>query len=245
MKPNGCYAYRAEIDRASESDARWRRTLDALDHSWADDEEMRRFFGPVLQLSAASEDLGGQTAERLLCGDLPRVLRARVVRAVWDEIRHSDVFDRLTEGTEFAGERESSVLPDVVDAAESTLEVAIVHTELEALALNMFTLIARSTAARSLGSVYGAISKDEAAHVRLGGEIISYLAGVNASRADVSRHLHLFDLAARTAPVNDGVGFRTFCELLGLPELETADDLRRKQRLRRERIASMLRRGGE
>lgn len=172
MKPHGRYAYRAEIDRASESDARWRRTLDALDHGWADDEEIRRFFGPVLQLSAASEDLGGRTAERLLGGDLPRVLRARVVRAVWDEIRHSDVFERLTEGTEFAGERESSVLPHVVDAAESTLEVAIVHTELEALALNMFTLIARSTAARSLVSVYGAISKDEAAHVRLGGDYL-------------------------------------------------------------------------
>lgn len=131
------------------------------------------YFGAMAYWQIYGEDIGGRAAEALLAAGLPADLRAGLIRAMWDELRHSDMLYELTADLE---ERQpwGAVLglSDILDEASDELEFAILHTELEALALDTFKIIKDWGGQSVFGRVYAAIASDEASHIGLGREIV-------------------------------------------------------------------------
>ena len=121
------------------------------------------YFGALARLSVHTEDIGGQAAEALLSLGLPPQLRAGVVRAMWDELRHAEIFLELADslGAPARDLTPVEALIDTLQVPETELEFALVHTELEAAALDTFRLIAESLPESRVGLTYQAVSEGE------------------------------------------------------------------------------------
>lgn len=164
------------VSQAAQRDVRSRSILDPTRPA-ADvrSEHMAR----LAYFSIYGEDVGGRAAEALLAVGLPPSLRASLVRAMWDEVRHAELFNQLSQHLESPRDDWAPVLGllDILDIATTELEFALVHTELEALALDTFRIITDWGGDSQIGRVYAVVANDEAAHVRLGREITRHLRG--------------------------------------------------------------------
>ena len=139
----------------------------------------------ILSVSIAAEDLGGIAVENLLrIDDLSRPMKARLVRAAWDEVRHAAIFEGLAESLEVAFDRQRSESTAVAAATKlssqlavptTDIEFAFVHTILEALALEFFAIVARCGHSPKIKSSYRVVEADESTHVALGLDLLDYL----------------------------------------------------------------------
>ena len=216
--------------------SRDRAAAGALRSQMVVSESSRDFFASVAPLSIYSEDVGGQAAEALLGIGLPAGLRGRVVRAMWDEVRHSDLFHQLSldlEVSPTSGDKAPvALLMDTLEDAENALEFAIVHTELEALAQDVFMLCVRAESATRVGDVYQVIASDEATHVRLGFDIVRCIAA-RGMRVDRDRVRHLYSRASLLSPLGDPSMLTPLAERLSRSLASLTQDLtvRRDQRM--------------
>lgn len=197
------------------------------------------FLRLMTALSVRAEAIGGHAAEALLTIGLPYELRAGVVRAMWDEIRHAEAFLTLSQEfgtadlTELTGPAET--LMATLRSAESPLEFAVLHTELEALALDTFEVLYNGLGATRLGALYRAVSIDEASHLALGWRIVEHLVAKGAVYDD-KRVKDMLELATSQTVQGDVDSLRRLCDAVGADSVRVGPLLQRKRRVRAERL---------
>lgn len=235
-------AYRQVVAGGQARDRAARRRAPATDGAGTP-EVMAHFFAGIAALSVHSEDVGGFAAEALLATGLPAELRAALIRAMWDEIRHSDMF--LDLANDLGVDCDATDLAPIgrllttLDRATSPAEFAVVHTELEALALDVFRLVAQAVPGSRIRDTYAIVAIDEASHVRLGLDIVRHL-GASGERIDADRIDELVLRAAEQTPQGDPGLLALLCRLLGLPLDPTSVALQQRRQRRREHFARLL-----
>lgn len=241
-RPNlasGSTGYRSVVGRASARDAATGRI--SARGGRASSADLAKLFGGVARASIHTEDLGGFAAEALLSLGLPRDLRAGLVRAMWDEVRHSAAFENYAEAV---GAPEVNLVPverllDILDVGETDIEFAILHVELEALALDTFTVLKAALADTDIGRLYTVVAIDEASHVKLGAEIIDFLVGrgCTVDRARLSELLHA---AAELSYVQHEAALVDLCGWIGASAPRTQRLLLLRQASRAQRLFDVL-----
>lgn len=201
--------------------------------------DQQSFFRRIAALSVYSEDIGGFAAEEILRLGLPGDLRARTVRAMWDEVRHSDIFHRLAVSLGEPGPidplPQHEELLATFTLAETELEFALLHTELEGLALDVFRLVADALPDNLIGATYARVAIDEASHVRLGLDIVRWLScsGQVCERARVEA---LLSAATSQAVIGRDEAIESLASVLRRTPHDVAATLHTRQ-ARRHRVA--------
>lgn len=235
-------AYRELVSSAERRDgaARRRRISPAEGDV---DARSREFFAGFAPLSVYTEDVGGFAAEALLSVGLPADLRARLVRAMWDEIRHSDLFFELCDTLDVDISRVDTspvgALLEVLDGPAGPLEFAVMHTELEALALDFFQLAVAAQDGTPVGDVYRTVSADEATHVNLGMEIISHMAS-RGERIEADVLARTLDCAVSLSPLGHPGSLSPLAESLSLPVGVLVERLTTRRNRRGARMRALL-----
>jgi hypothetical protein len=135
-----------------------------------------KYVARLSSASVAAEDLGGRAAEALLSLHLEPRERAGLVRAMWDEVRHSALFGRLStelNGTVPASTPDGHPLLELLIGEAHPLTFLVLHVELEAIALDVFRVIAAHVQSERCAQLYRLVAQDEASHVRLGRRLIA------------------------------------------------------------------------
>lgn len=165
------------------------------------------------------EDVGGAAAEALLAADLPVALRGGLKRAIWDEVRHSELLERLDAMVEDVPAPDQQlgvdVLYETLAVAATPIEFAVVHMLLEAQAGDLFRLVARTQHDNVLGRVYALVNADETWHVELGLAVVAHLAEV-ASDIDHAAIAAVSEVVFATAPQSNPSTLRFLCRHLGV-----------------------------
>lgn len=204
------------------------------------------FFAQIAPLSIYSEDVGGYAAEALLAQGVPAPLRARLIRAMWDEIRHSDLFFELC--TSFDVDLSTSdiapvdYLVTVLDEAETSLEFALLHTELEAQALELFNLFGRCLPPSVARSTFRVVATDETTHVALGLEIVTHMHD-KGLRIDPERCSQLFSAADSISVLKQPEALSPVASALGTSTSSLHQRLVQRQDLRRSKILTLANEG--
>lgn len=137
------------------------------------------------------EDIGGYSAELLLRLSISSAARGSLKRAIWDEIKHVELLDRLNSLLSPPSQANIQLgvntVFETLDVARSPIEFACIHCCLEAQASDIFTLVAKSQAGNVLGEVYRVINLDEEWHVRIGLDLVRELARTNPHNTDIER----------------------------------------------------------
>jgi hypothetical protein len=182
--------------------------------------ESRNFFAEFAPLSVYSEDIGGFAAEALLAVGLPPDLRARLVRAMWDEVRHSDLFLNLCEqvDVDVSGVDTAPVesLLSLLDTPTGPLDFAVLHAELEALALDLFQLIVAADPNTRIGDTFRTVAADEATHVALGFDVVEHLHD-KGEQLDEEELVRVLDSALALSPLGNPDSLAPLSGQLGLP----------------------------
>lgn len=226
------------VARATQRDA---RALGPADPRGATQELQSEYMAKLAHYSIYGEDIGGRAAEALLSIGLPADLRASLIRAMWDEIRHADLFHHLSQHLNASDDDWTPVLDllDILDFAVNELEFAIIHTELEALALDAFRVITDWGGDSKIGRVYGTVATDEAAHVRLGRDITGHLQN-KGLKIDRERLLKLLEATPRLSLASDDRAMRALAMSTSLSEEHVRKRLSERMNLRHARLLEDL-----
>ena len=231
-------AYRTVVRMAERRDqAAVRRRAESPDRVISP--ESREFFGAFAPLSVYSEDVGGFAAEALLSVGLPADLRARLVRAMWDEIRHSDLCDALDVNVTQTDPSPVNKLLDLLDVPDTALQFAVLHTELEALALDFFHLVVAAEADSYIGDVYRTVAADEATHVALGFDAMAHLVD-GGERLEPDILAHTLDCALTLSPLGNPGGLAALASTLDTSTRTLVKRLTARRDRRSARIRALL-----
>lgn len=222
------------VTRASHRDA---RTRDILDPRRPAPELQSEHMARLAYFSIYGEDVGGRAAEALLSVGLPPSLRASLVRAMWDEVRHAELFNTLSEHLDAPKDDWSPVLGllDILDSATTELEFAVIHTELEALALDTFRVITDWGGDSKIGRVYAVVANDEAAHVRLGRDIAQHLQ-VRGLSIERERLIEILDATPELSFASDDRAMQSLAASTAMPESRVRARLRGRMLKRHARL---------
>ncbi len=166
-------AYHRLLSAAAIRDRKTAEALQVLDSS--DTSQPDPWIAGIIVSGIESEDIGGYASQSLLTLPVSASQRAALVRATWDEIRHSGLFTSMArsldiEPTSFA--EAAHPLWEQLRSESDPMAFLVLHVELEALALDVFRMVAKALGASPIGHVFGVVAADEASHVRLGRELI-------------------------------------------------------------------------
>jgi hypothetical protein len=150
---------------------------DSLDHEHLE-ENLQDVAWRAASGSAYVEQIGMLTASRLLLDCNDYLLRLNLARAVADEARHTEAFARyaisVKGSTAFPSEGFKPIEDELVFKFDSDRFIFkfLVHSVLEAVAIEEFTLFEELFSSSQLGLIYKMAMIDEARHVAIG---INYL----------------------------------------------------------------------
>jgi hypothetical protein len=133
--------------------------------------DMQRIAWTVASQASYAEQLGLLASARLLgqTEDVPA--RLCLATAVSDEARHSEAFARYAlrrGGTVLPPDASMQALREGLESVDDFLGLFFVHTALEWLAADEFTLLARLFQGDVLGDLYPRVRSDELRHVGMG-----------------------------------------------------------------------------
>lgn len=140
------------------------------------DKKMKEAAWRLACNSTYNEDVGMQTAARLLLLTEDRGVRLALAAQVSDEARHSEVFARYARsvaGDVRVRQETSEALDNSLSAIENPIELFIAHTLLEGFALDQFSLLRVAFAGDPIACIYENVGRDEAIHVAVGMEYVS------------------------------------------------------------------------
>ena len=154
------------------------------------DEETRKISTGFALMGNYTEEVGLLIAARLieLIDDLP--MRYCLAVQAADEAKHSEVFGRYADQWEhrmqdpgLMPEKPTALLNQLV-ARKDPLELFILHTMLEGMAMDQFGYLASAFEGDALGQIYRFIRADEARHVAMGMDFLkSALPNLNPEEA--------------------------------------------------------------
>jgi hypothetical protein len=131
-------------------------------------------------------------------------------------------------------------LVDILDEASDELEFALLHTELEALALDTFKIIRQWGGSSAFGRVYAVIASDEAAHTSLGREIVDELMA-RGLRIEPHRLERLLKLSSRLSTTGNETATANVARFTGRDYADIDGELTSSMRRRHARLRRCLR----
>lgn len=143
------------------------------------DEETRGICTALALQGSYTEEVGLLVAARLIemVEDLPMRYCLGVQAA--DEAKHSEVFARYIDqwspriaGNAVPPQKPLKLLHDLLNRVD-TIELFVLHTMLEGLAMDQFGLLTNAFKGDTLGQIYRYVRKDEARHVAMGMDFLN------------------------------------------------------------------------
>lgn len=120
-----------------------------------------------------SEEVGLLTATRLASELEDAPVRMSLARQISDEAKHSEAFARYyhrfgTEPEIPPPPQQTSLMLQKFDAVTDPTCLFVIHTLVEGMALDQFSLLRDTMAGDPLGDIYNYVIRDEALHVAMG-----------------------------------------------------------------------------